>query len=756
MWGKQVEEKNKNTEKYMTFLMGFFFAVVLLVVFLLGNYIGGRTRRTQDDVNVAAGESAKSDEPQSVEAAGDDHQQGTVEESSAVSQNTQASGAAQSNTEAVNHAETAGDEPQQDESRTDQPGTPSYTVSAQAVDTGNLTAAGNGYEGTEGTGAFNYGEALQKAIIFYEEQRSGDLPDTGRVSWRGDSGLADGADAGLDLTGGLYDAGDNVKFNLPMAYTSAMLAWSVYEDTDAYKQSGQYDYICDTIRWVNDYLIKCHPEDEVYYYQVGDGNADHSWWGPSEVMQMERPSYCVTVDSPGSCVVGEAAASLAAASVVFADTDPDYADTCLTHARSLYAFAEKTRSDAGYTAANGFYNSWSGFYDELTWAAVWLYLATEDEDYLKKAETYWDAQERNYKWTMCWDDVSTGAALMLAKLTGDKEYSVWMEQNLDYWTTGVNGEKVNYTPKGLAYLDTWGALRYATTEAFIAALYADWEGCSAAKRDTYFEFAETQINYALGSTGYSYMVGFGDSYPQHVHHRTAQGSYSDNMNEPAAARHILYGALVGGPDQNDNYPDNVSDYTTSEVACDYNAGFVGALARMYAVYGGQTLRDFGAVETPTEDEIFVEAGVNVRGDDFIEIRAYVYNESAWPARVAENITLRYFVDLTEIYEAGGSAEDLVVTTNYTEGASAAGLLPWDEENHIYYVLIDFTGTKIYPGGQSSYKKEVQFRIRNEQGVWDNTNDPSFADLTNNNGSSMVRTQAIVLYDGDEKVFGNEP
>lgn len=747
-----MEEKDKKTEKYMTFLMGFFFAVVLLLVFLLGNYIGGRTKGAQDDVNVAAGESEKNNEPQ----ADNDDGQTAVPESSMAEPDTKAGHETQGSNEGQDASEDHEGETQQDTTQADQTEKPAYAVSSGAVDTGNLTASGNGYEGKEGTGAFNYGEALQKAIIFYEEQRSGDLPDTGRVNWRGDSGLTDGADVGLDLTGGLYDAGDNVKFNLPMAYTSAMLAWSVYEDTDAYRQSGQYEYICDTIRWVNDYLIRCHPEDEVYYYQVGDGSVDHGWWGPSEVMQMNRPSYCVTVDSPGSCVAGEAAASLAAASVVFADTDAEYAALCLTHAKSLYAFAEKTKSDSGYTAANGFYSSWSGFYDELSWAAVWLYLATDDQSYLEKAERYWDEQEHDYKWTMCWDDVSTGTALMLAKLTNGKEYTDWMEKNLDYWTVGVNGERINYTGKGLAYLDRWGVLRYATTEAFIAALYADWDGCEAAKKDTYVDFAESQINYALGSTGYSYMVGFGENYPQHVHHRTAQGSYSDNMNEPAAARHVLYGALVGGPNQNDDYPDSVSDYTTSEVACDYNAGFVGALARMYTLYGGQTLKDFGAVETPADDEIFVEAGVNVKGEDFIEIRAYVFNQSAWPARVAENITLRYFVDLTEVYNAGGSVDNLAVTTNYTEGASASELIPWDEEKHIYYVLIDFTGTKIYPGGQSSYKKEVQFRIRNEQGAWDNTNDPSFADLTNNNGSSMVRTQAIVLYDGDEKVFGNEP
>ena len=40
----------------------------------------------------------------------------------------------------------------------------------------------------------------------------------------------------------------------------------------------------------------------------------------------------------------------------------------------------------------------------------------------------------------------------------------------------------------------------------------------------------------------------------------------------------LNGALVGGPDKNDNYEDDRADYVGNEVTCDYNAGFQSAIA----------------------------------------------------------------------------------------------------------------------------------------------------------------------------------
>lgn len=626
------------------------------------------------------------------------------------------------------------------------------TGSANSADP-NLSADSGEYEGRASTSEFNYGEALQKSILFYDLQRTGDLPENFRSNWRGDSCLNDGSDAGLDLSGGFLDAGDNVKFNLPMSYTTTVLAWSVLEDYDSYSESGQLEYILDNIRWGNDYFIKCHPEPNVYYYQVGDGNADHSWWGPVECVetQMKRPSYKVDMNNGGSAVAAGTAASLASCAAVFADSDPAYAELCIKHAKELLTYAETVKSDGGYTAANGFYNSHSGYVDELAHASFWLFKATGDSSYLSKAESYYDQSGGgDHTWAFCWDDKSFGTALLLALETGSQKYKDKLEQHLDYWVSGIK-----YTPKGLAWLDQWGALRYSTTTAFLAAVYADSSVCPDGKRSAYESFAKKQIDYALGSSGRSYVCGYGENPPVNPHHRTAHGAYTNNIGDPTVTRHILYGALVGGPDSSDGYSDDRNNYINNEVACDYNAGFTGALAKLYKKYGGQTLKNFGAIETP-DDELYADATINVNGSDFIEIKALVYNKTAWPARTTDNLKLCYFMDLSEVYAAGGSASDLVVSTNYMQGGTASGVNCWNEEKHLYYVAIDFTGVDIYPGGQDSHKKEVQFRIRNENGAWDSTNDPSYIDVASVGSGTLTKAYNMALYEGSKLVFGTEP
>lgn len=368
---------------------------------------------------------------------------------------------------------------------------------------------------------FNYGEALQKSVWFYDAQRSGRLPANNRVAWRGDSATADGQDVGLDLSGGFYDAGDHVKFGLPFEFSMTMLAWGAVENAAAYQSSGQMPFLKVNLKWGNDWLLKAHPQPNVLYGQVGKGDDDHRWWGPAETMAMARPSYKIDASCPGSDLAGEAAAQLAASYLVFSGSDPAYAATLLSHAKQLYTFADTYRGAYSncITDAQNFYRSWSGYQDELVWGAIWLYRATGDNAYLAKAEAEYpklsaepQSQTRSYRWTIAWDDKSYGAYALLAQLTGKQQYIADANRWLDYWTVGVNGQRVPYSPGGQAVLDTWGSLRYAANTAFVALVYGDWlKAQDPARARVYHDFGVRQINYALGDNPRksSFVVGFG-------------------------------------------------------------------------------------------------------------------------------------------------------------------------------------------------------------------------------------------------------
>lgn len=148
--------------------------------------------------------------------------------------------------------------------------------------------------------SFHYGEALSKSLLYFESQRSGRLPYNQRVIWRDHSGLNDGLEQGVsplihftiypiyiynkiirqwlinclcsisqvDLVGGYYDAGDNVKFGLPMAFTITMLSWGVIEYGKEIVDSGEYNHALEAIKWGTDYFIKAHTHPNVLWVEV--------------------------------------------------------------------------------------------------------------------------------------------------------------------------------------------------------------------------------------------------------------------------------------------------------------------------------------------------------------------------------------------------------------------------------------------------------------------------------------------------------
>ncbi|XP_076065257.1 endoglucanase E-4-like [Oratosquilla oratoria] len=379
-------------------------------------------------------------------------------------------------------------------------------------------------------------------------------------------------------------AGDYVKFGFPFASTATVLAWGAIENRKTYEAAGEWDHMKEAVKWATDYFIKAHVSPFIFYGQVGLGDLDHAYWGRPEDMTMERPALKITKEKPGSELAGETAAALAAASILFMDSDPSYANDCLQHAKELYKFADSYRGTYSDSIpdAGKFYKSWNGYGDELAWAALWLYRATYDNSYLIKAVGHYeefDLGETPNEFS--WDEKTPGVQVLLYQLTNKVVYK---RAITDFCDSIVYSKP--RTPKGLVYISQWGSLRYASNAVFVC-LRAAAQGI---KPEIYRDLAKEQIHYILGDTGRSFVVGFGHNPPQRPHHASSSCPSApascdwSNFNSPEPNAHVLEGALVGGPDKNDFYEDKRDDYIKNEVTCDYNAGFQSAVAELRSLF----------------------------------------------------------------------------------------------------------------------------------------------------------------------------
>ena len=447
---------------------------------------------------------------------------------------------------------------------------------------------------TEQKGKFAYGEALQKNFLFFEANRSGDLGPDNRVEWRSDSTLNDGSDVGRDLEGGYFDAGDHIKFVQPMTWSNTMLAWGGIDYKEAYQRTGQMDELLKAVKWGTDYFLKTHETDSSgktkrLWVQVGDKSDHYHWVAPEQIDKVtKRSSYYIDATRPGSDAAAGTASALASASMLFRGVDDAYANKLLKNAVALFDFAEtyKGKYSDSVPEANPMYTSWSGYWDELAAGSAWLYKATKDAKYLSKAENYFKNNVGGLgDWTYAADDRSYGAAMILATESSDPFFKGQVKNWIDTWVQGKGN--VNYTPGGFAHRAQWASVPLNMSTAFAAEWYNDF----VEPNQGFSDFANRQVDYVLGDNpaDLSYVIGFGDKYPLRPHHRGSSGTASGN--EPN--EHILYGAVVGGPSEVDDFShdDRRGDWVTNEVGTGYNAPFASAAIAQYDNLGGDPLSD---------------------------------------------------------------------------------------------------------------------------------------------------------------------
>ncbi|KAG5725357.1 Endoglucanase E-4 [Termitomyces sp. T112] len=453
---------------------------------------------------------------------------------------------------------------------------------------------------------------LGNLLYFYEAQRSGELPSTNRVPWRNSSTLNDGKDVDLDLTGGYFDAGDYIKATFPLTAVLQSICWGAADFGEGYDATNQTVYLDDMLRWGLDWLMKAHPSPNTLYVLVGNTDVDDAYWGGDLNIPSFRPSYQINDTNPGTDAAAGASAAFSACASLYSNRsfggpyslpaslqNSSYAEKLLTHAQQLYTFAvNATGGQKNYqTSVPEIATSYgsSSYTDELTLAALLLSWATNSTSLYQQAEDYYNMFKLSgQNGVFNWDSKIPGLAVLFAQISQSDSsiggnFSVWRDEAERYFDRIVNKQGPGYlTRDGLLYYDgdsDDASLNPALNAAMLLTRYAQIAS-TAAKKASYLNFAQSQVDYVLGknSMHVPYIVGMHPNSPTNPHSAMATGGndISELDTSPQNETYTLYGAVVGGPNKFDKFYNIRSDWPETEVALDYNAPLL-TLAAMHVV-----------------------------------------------------------------------------------------------------------------------------------------------------------------------------
>ena len=512
----------------------------------------------------------------------------------------------------------------------------------------------------------------------------------------------------------------------------------------------------------------------------------------------------------------------------YSDDDPDAVNAAVENSSMKV-------TSLGYDG--GFYTS-SYDYDELAWAAVWLYECTGDDTYIDHiihvnedisgemgAHPYTGYIRRIIKdtgncwqniWVHCWDTVWGGVFAKLAPITNCSRDWYIFRWNLEFWSgmtpedaakaTGIapavtshkyfgmddqiwntsitaseiadlpeaDGAWLKKTPAGFGMLNDYGSARYDTAFQLEALVYAKETGDM-----TFADWAEKQMEYIMGNNpmGRSYIVGYDlENGACHPHHRAAHGSATLNMDDPEDQVHVLWGALVGGPDADDWHRDQTKDYIYNEVAVDYNAGFVGACAGLYKYYGKADGDKPEANFPPSEEsmkgeiqEFTLKAAVGQEDNMATQVLIEIANLSSLPPRYLDGIDVRYYFNIAEALANGQTIDNIEVRVDYDSvwsNTNGEYQVTYDlvqyNDNGDCYIELHWPDYKFY--GSEQFQFALMDTTQNEEYtfIWDPSNDYSrnairtADEIGKELNEAPEFTDGITMYTEGKQVWGTAP
>jgi endoglucanase len=391
-------------------------------------------------------------------------------------------------------------------------------------------------------------------------------------------------DSRRDGTGGWHDAGDYGKYvvNAGVTVGCLFLAWDHFQD----RLKGISLKIPDTapgypdflkeIKWETDWLLKMA-------YPDGSGKVSHKLTRVNfeGFVMPETDSEKRYFTEWSSAAVADFVAMMALAARYFQPYDAPYANRCLEAATRSYAFLTENPQSKGFVQGpfrTGGYQT--GDSDDRLWAAAEMWETTGKAECLKDFETRAVAPQTGGR----------GAGTSPGKI--DENWDWGNVRNLSMFTY-VLSKKEGRDPNLLAQVrrDV-----LATADALVAKARQDaysrplgtryYWGCNGtvarqvanlqvanrvAPHPDYVNAASDAVAHLFGRNYYgrSYVTGLGRQPPMNPHDRR---SGADGIEAPWP------GYLVGGGQSAKNWNDSQADYRTDEIAINWQAALVYALA----------------------------------------------------------------------------------------------------------------------------------------------------------------------------------
>jgi endoglucanase len=404
---------------------------------------------------------------------------------------------------------------------------------------------------------------------------------------------------------GWIDAGDYNKYIVNSGITMGTLM-SAYEDYPEYyaklktnipESNNQIPDILDEVLWNLRWMLTMQdPNDGGVYHKCTNAKFD----------PMVMPDKATTpryVVQKGTAAALDFTAVTAQAARIFKKFDnvlPGLSDSCINASKKAWAWAmqhpnveynqNKINTEFDPDITTGGYGDKS-FSDEFIWAACELTATTGSEEYITSVSIIdekdlvvptWNQVQLLGYYTLLRNEKQLPSAAA-PKLEDIKKKLIRFADEL---ISGAES-RTYMTVMGRSAKDfEWGSNAVAANQAIVLV-----NTCRFSKEKNHLRYALFNLDYLLGrnATGFSFLTGYGDKTPMHIHHRPSE---ADGIEEPVP------GLLAGGPNPgmqdkcnysssvpDEAYVDHVCSYASNEVAINWNAPFVylaGAIENLYS------------------------------------------------------------------------------------------------------------------------------------------------------------------------------